>query len=271
MPDSFPSHDEELEEALDPEVTRRLWMLAVGETALGLGIAGALGARASQPASLPPGLYQPLTDHLGHALGSAGRFHPIPPDSPTDYVKPRTEPFKPLFFSPSEFEVVRRLTELMLGEGPEAGHSGRAGVVEEVAEWIDLRVASSPGTREAALALDSSYRALMVAYHGAGALHDLETFDPQKLCRDGLASLDDESRSRHQTNFLGIAERDQREILALVSDDRIEKKVDTPGAQFFEFFKSEVIRGFYTSQVGLKELDFKGNAFYARSPGCRSK
>jgi hypothetical protein len=31
------------------------------------------------------------------------------------------------------------------------------------------------------------------------------------------------------------------------------------------------VRGFYTSQVGLKELDSKGNAFYARSLGCDNK
>jgi hypothetical protein len=141
-------------------------------------------------------------------------------------------------------------------------------VVEEVADWIDLRVASSAGTREAALALDPSHRAVMVAYHGAGAVYDLETFDAQKLCRDGLAWLDDESRSRHDTEFLALAEKDQREVLARISDERLNKNPEAPGPRFFKLIKSEVIRGFYTSQVGLKELDFKGNAFYAQSPGC---
>lgn len=268
MPDPFTSHHEEPDEALDPEVTRRLWMLRVGETALGLGFAGAFGARASQPISLPPGLYQPLTDHLGHALESAGRFHPIPPGSPTDYVKPRTGPFEPLFFSPSEFAVVHRLTELILGEGPEAGDKGVASGVEEVAEWVDLRVASSAGIRKTALALPPSHRAVMVAYHGEGAIHDLEIFDAQKLCREGLTWLEDESRSRHDRNFLDIGEENQLQILSLISDERIDKKVETPGTRFFKLVKSEVIRGFYTSEAGLKELDFKGNAFYARSPGC---
>jgi hypothetical protein len=268
MPDPFTSHNEEPDEPLDPEFTRRLWMLRVGETALGLGFAGALGARASQSISLPPGLYQPLRDHLGHALESAGRFHPIPPGSATDYVTPTTGRFEPLFFSRSEFAVVRRLTELILGEGSEAGNNGPASVVEEVAEWIDLRVASSAATREAASALDPSYRAVMVAYHGAAAMHDLETLDAQKLCREGLAWLEHESRARHNSEFLDIAEKDQLDILVAVSDERIHPKVESPGTRFVKFIKSEVIRGFYTSEQGLKELDFKGNAFYARSPGC---
>jgi Gluconate 2-dehydrogenase subunit 3 len=269
MPDPFTSDDEEPDEALDPELTRRLWMLSVGETALGLAFAGALGASPTQSISLPPGLYLPLTDHLGHALDGAGRLHPIPPASPTDYVRPRTGAFEPLFFSPSEFAVVHRLTDLILGEEPEARNNGQATVVEEVAEWIDLRVASSAGTREAALALDPSHRAVMVAYHGAGAVHDLETSDLQKLCRDGLAWLEDESKLRHKTNFLGLGQKDQLEMLALISDQPVNKETEMSGTGFYKLIKSEVIRGFYTSQVGLKELDFKGNAFYARSPGCK--
>jgi hypothetical protein len=251
----------------DPELTRRLWILGVGETALGLGFAGVMGADASQPVSLPPGLYQPLTDHLGHALESAGRLHPIPPGSPTDYVKPRTGPYKPLFFSSEEFAVIRRWTELILGESG-AGKDDQASVVEEVAEWIDLRANSSAGTRAAAAALDPPHRAVMVSYDGAGTIHELETFDAQKVYRQGLAWLQEASRSRYQTDFLHIGEKDQLEILTAISDERINKDVQTPGTQLFQLIKAEVIRGFYTSQPGLKELDFKGNAFYARSPGC---
>jgi Gluconate 2-dehydrogenase subunit 3 len=252
----------------DPELTRRLWILGVGETALGLGLAGVMEARPSELVSLPPGLYQPVTDHLGHALESAGRFHPIPAGSQTDYVKPRTGSYEPLFFSPAEFAIVRHLTELILGERPGTGNEGHANVVEEVAEWIDLRVFSSAGTRAAAAALDQSHRAVMVAYQGPGTLRELETFDAQKVCRDGLAWLQHESKSRHNTEFLRIEGRAQLEILTVISDEGINKDTQTPGKRFFELIKAEVIRGFYTSQAGLKELDFKGNAFYARSPGC---
>jgi Gluconate 2-dehydrogenase subunit 3 len=252
----------------DPELTRRLWILGLGETALGLGLAELMGADANQPVSLPLGLYQPATDHLGHALERAGRFHPIPPGSPTDYVKPRIRSFEPLFFSPAEFTIVRRLTALILGESW-ARDDGEPSVVQEVAEWIDLRAFSSAGSRSAALALDELHRTVRVAYHGAAAVHELETFDAQKIYREGLTWLRDESRSRHKAEFLDIREKDQLEILAAISDERSNKKdVQTPGTRLFELLKSEIIRGFYTSQAGLKELNFKGNVFYARPPGC---
>ncbi|MFL6350480.1 MAG: gluconate 2-dehydrogenase subunit 3 family protein, partial [Bryobacteraceae bacterium] len=190
-----------------------------------------------------------------------------------DYVKPKAGPFEPRFFSPADFAVIRRLTELILGEGPGAGNNrpisdGPPNVVEEVAEWIDLRVFSSAGTRAAATALDQSHRAVMVAYHGAPTVRDLETFDAQTVCRDGLAWLQDESRSRHKSEFLSLGDRDQLEILTLISREGTNKDAQTSGARFFELIKAEVIRGFYTSQAGLKELNFQGNRFYARSPGC---
>jgi hypothetical protein len=60
---------------------------------------------------------------------------------------------------------------------------------------------------------------------------------------------------------------DPREQIALVHA-MSEGKTDTSEARFFGFLKTETIKGFYTSRAGLKELNYKGNAFYARSPGC---
>jgi Gluconate 2-dehydrogenase subunit 3 len=80
--------------------------------------------------------------------------------------------------------------------------------------------------------------------------------------------LEDESRARHRAEFLRLSADDQLQLLAIISDERIQKDAENAGTRFFKFLKSEVIRGYYTSQAGLKELDYKGNAFYARSPGC---
>jgi len=269
MSDAFTANEEEPGQAVNSDLTRRLWMLRVGETALGLGFAGTGAAGTSQPASLPPGLYQPQTAHLGHALESSGRFHPIPEDSPTDYVKPSTGPFEPLFFSASEFAVIRRLTELILGEGLDTAKNGPRDVVEEVAEWVDLRGFSSAGIRAAAAALDPSHRAVMVAYYGTGDIDELGSVDAQNVYREGLAWLEGQSRAHRATEFLALEEKDQLQILAPVAGEPADKEVETTGTRFFKLLKSEIVRGFYTSQAGLKELNFRGNSFYARSPGCK--
>jgi hypothetical protein len=69
--------------------------------------------------------------------------------------------------------------------------------------------------------------------------------------------------------LLGVEQ--QTAILHSISDEANPKQSENSGTRFFALLKAETIRGFYTSGVGLKELNFKGNAFYARSPGCDSK
>jgi len=243
--------------------TRRSWIVTISQAAVGLGIARNIPADSEEAPPLPPGVYAPSTDHLGHALMSAERFHPIPPGCPTDYLRPRNGPFTPLFFSGSEFQVVRRLTQLLLGEVSED-----AGVSQEVAEWIDLQVANGDGVRQAALHLDPLYRSLAVAFYGSAQVQRAENSDPAKICREGLAWIAEAAASRYSGEFLKFGPKQQIDLLDPISDAREDKHVENAGTRFFDLLKSEVVRGFYTSKAGLKELDFKGNAFYARSPGC---
>lgn len=193
-------------------MTRREWLLAIGEGAV---LAGFSGAEPAEP--LPPGLYGPSRDHLGHALMNR------------DLVVPLPARFQPRFFTEEQFAVVRRTLAAILGDGVARE------VIEEIARWVDLTVSEAAAVREAALKLSPAHRAVAVHYHGAGPMIELETADPQKVCRDGLAGADAQI---------------------------------TTGTPLFEFLKTKAIEGYYTSRAGLLELDYKGNAFYAVSPGC---
>jgi Gluconate 2-dehydrogenase subunit 3 len=265
-----PSHDEDaakLEgDPADSDVTRRDWFLKVGQTAVVIGLTDGLQAQQPGKPILPPGLYDPSSDHLAHALMSNTRFHPIPPGSPTDYVVPRSGPFVPQFFSVPDFSVVRRMVEIMLGETQEQGV-----LVEEIAAWIDLSVFSAAQIREANLRLSAPHRALAVAYYGESEVRSVETADLQKTSREGLEWLAGYVKGRYHSDFLSLNENDQLEILKAVSDERPDKHVENAGTRLFKLMKDEFIRGFYTSPAGLKELDYKGNAFYAQSPGCKKQ
>ena len=255
----------------DSDLSRRNWVMAIGQAAIGFRFSGRVHAETKDTTSLPPGLYMPSTDHLGHALMSSGRFHPIPPNCPIDYIRRRTEPFTALFLSASEFAVIRRLIQLLLGETPADGRNEDASLTQEVAEWVDLRLENARLIREAALHLDPLRRAAAVGYYGSARVNQLETSNPDKICREGLEWLSSEAQSRHSDQFLSLTEERQLAILNSISDERPDKQSENSGTRFFTFLKAEVIRGFYTSRSGLKELDFRGNAFYARSPGCTSK
>src|SRR5712692_3123031 len=98
------------------DLTRREWLLRLGETVALVGFSGVAGQAEAQAAALPvgselgalpPGLYEPSNDYLSHALAHDDQFHAIPPGSETDYVRPRHgAPFEPQFFSAPEFKIV---------------------------------------------------------------------------------------------------------------------------------------------------------------------
>jgi hypothetical protein len=217
-------------------------------------------------------LYEPSNDHLSHALAHDGQFHSIPPGSETDYVRPRRgAPFEPQFFSAPEFKIVRRMVELMLGEAGETSSTtsdekkAGASTVDEIAEWLDLTVSRAAAVREAARRLAPEHRVLAVHHYGAAAVEAVEKSDPQKICRDGLAWLGQNSKGR---NFLGSSEERQLQLLERIGDARPDTTQQSAGTRFSTLIKAGVIRGFYTSRAGLKELDNKRGLFYAESPGC---
>ncbi len=261
-------------------LSRREWLIDIGKAAALAGIAGPLQADflagpmapEAQPESLPPGLYYPESGHLGSALASDSRFHSIPPGCEVDFVRPRTGPYELQFFSRNEYTVVYRMTALMLGETastPEDnGKGSNESIVDEVAEWIDLRNYSFAGIREAAERLTPEQVALAKAYDGAPLLRRVRSSDPQKTYRSGLAWIAGESEGRHQRSFVGLTEEQQLAILDVISDAHNNKNSESDGTRFFRQIKSDIISGFYTSRTGLKELDNKANRFYSESPGC---
>jgi hypothetical protein len=245
----------------DSAVSRRSVLISIGQAAI---FSNSLGAAPKATTQLPPGVYLPSSEHLGHALMWSGRFRPIHPGCPTEYVVPQTGPYTPLFFSPRELEIIVRLTQLILGEPTNTSKT------QEVAAWVDVRVATAAGVREAASSLDPLHRDLAIAYFGSNRVNELENGNPEKTCREGLEWLSSAGKSRHSDRFLSLTEEQQVAILDSISDARPDKQNENAGTRLFAYLKTEVIRGYYTSNAGLKEVDFKGNGFYARSPGCSS-
>lgn len=272
------------ETRVSDRITRREWLAKAGMAALVAGLPTDLGAEKpdteSSSGALPPGLYLPSSEHLGHALASDEVFRTIPPGCETDYVQPVSGGFEPAFFSQSEFQAVSCIVALLLGLASEEGsrqgladqngspENDRENTVETVAQWIDLRMASAPGVRQAARALAPGHRVLAVHYYGQGAVERLESEEPDKACREGLAWLEHQSRQKYGAEFVRLTEPQQIGILESISGASKTVPGDRAGIQFFELIKAETIRGYYTSPRGLHELNCKGNSFYPQSPGC---
>lgn len=245
----------------DDEITRRQWILRLGEIAALAGISGLVPGTVfvdaqQEDANLPPGLYTPSADDLVHALSSAHRSHP-PVGSETDYAQPSASPFQPQFLSLDEYRVVTRAVEIVLG-----GVDPTA--LAQATQWIDLWLYSSQGVREMARHLNPLHRSLAVAYFGEKAVTDLERQDPAVVVRKGVAAWNAWSVEKHGNVFLDLGAADQTDVMKAIAS----LPPDSLLRESWEIIRSEAIRGYYTSAQGLKELDYKGNSYYPECPGC---
>jgi gluconate 2-dehydrogenase gamma chain len=144
--------------------------------------------------------------------------------------------YSPKFFTPTEYGTVERLTEMIIpsGGGPSDGGAGarEAGV----AEFIDFRVWSDPSV--------------------------------QYKFRFGLGWLNAHSERLHSRGFMGLEPDQQNEILRRLAYKKEFRDGEEDGRVFFGLMREYTVMGFYTSRVGLEELDYPGLKFYSESPSC---
>jgi gluconate 2-dehydrogenase gamma chain len=145
-------------------------------------------------------------------------------------VRPST--YTPRFFSADEYETVARLAEIIIpsDDGPGAREAG-------VSEFIDFMVSSDPGVQ---------YR-----------------------FRYGLTWLDAHAGRNHGGTFRALDAAQQDELLGrLAYKDRFRAGEDE-GRAFFKLMREYTLMGFYTSKVGLQQLDYPGlRSYYPSLPGC---
>lgn len=145
--------------------------------------------------------------------------------------------YQPRFFDAREYALIQRIFRVLLGDV-----SGET--IREIANWTDLTLSDSHAVRAAAQALTPAQRSLAVAYYGATSVQSLESDDPARVMREGLRSL-----------------------VGVETDSALAEALQE-GTPFYNLARRAAIDGYYTSREGLKDLDYKGNAFYAESPGC---
>jgi len=142
--------------------------------------------------------------------------------------------YRPQFFSAAEYAMVERLAEIII---PSDGTPGakEAGV----AEFIDFMVAS-----------------------------DVEA---QYGFRTGLTWLNAHSEHTAGRPFLELSAGQQMSLLEPLGFKDKARPGEEDGRRFFGMFREYTVTGFYTSEIGFKELDNPALKFYAESPECPHK
>jgi gluconate 2-dehydrogenase gamma chain len=139
--------------------------------------------------------------------------------------------YRPQFFTTAEYAMVERLAEIIIPSDVTPG-AKEAGV----AEFIDFMVAS-----------------------------DAEV---QYGFRMGLAWLNAHAEQADRKRFVELTPEQQTSLLEpLGFKDKAHPGEET-GRRFFRMMREYTVTGFYTSEIGYKELDNPALKFYAASPEC---
>ncbi|MGA2115942.1 MAG: gluconate 2-dehydrogenase subunit 3 family protein [Bryobacteraceae bacterium] len=136
--------------------------------------------------------------------------------------------YKPKILTAHEFATLERLTDLIL---PPEGASPGA-LAAGAAAWIDM------------LAAENAQLAMI--YTG------------------GLARLDDSMRARCGQDFVSAPVAEQTALLDLIAYRKNESDGFGADIRFFDWARRMTVDAFYTSKLGIKEIDYRGNTALAK-------
>ncbi|HEX6925211.1 MAG TPA: gluconate 2-dehydrogenase subunit 3 family protein [Longimicrobiaceae bacterium] len=156
---------------------------------------------------------------------------PAPAPAPTIPTPPEharaaaTRGQEPRFFTPHEMVTVAVLADMVIPADDRSGSATDAGVPE----FIDFMMTD---TRDENLPL---------------------------RMRGGLAWLDAESRRRYQRPFVELSEAERTAIVDDIAWPERARPEMSHGVTFFNLFRDMVASGFWSSEMGIKDLQYMGN------------
>jgi hypothetical protein len=143
-----------------------------------------------------------------------------------------TQPFVPKFFTATEFRLVRALADIIIPKDERSGSASDAGVPE----FMDFMMIDQPAR--------------------------------QVAMRGGLAWLDTECLERFDKPFLGCADAERTAVLDDIAWPATAKPEFAHGVAFFTSFRDLTAAGFWTTRMGIDDLQYIGNRSVARWNGC---
>lgn len=140
--------------------------------------------------------------------------------------------YAPKFFTAAEFRTVRILSDLVIPRDDRSGGATDAGVPE----FMDFIMTEYPSS--------------------------------QKWMREGLAWLDTESQRRAKKSFVSSTNAQRTAILDDIAFPRTVAAELKDGAAFFSRFRDLTSSGFWSSRIGVRDLQYIGNRPIAAWNGC---
>ena len=144
----------------------------------------------------------------------------------------RGQQYQPKVFTPAEWRTVRILVDLVIPRDARSGSATDA----KVPEFMDVFME----TRE-----------------------NMRTW-----MRTGLTWLDDESKKRFTKAFADCDAAQRTAVLDDIAWPRRARPEMQPGVRFFNNFRNFTASGFWSSKIGIDDLQYMGNRPVSRWDGC---
>jgi gluconate 2-dehydrogenase gamma chain len=141
-------------------------------------------------------------------------------------------PFAPKFFTAAELRTVHVLADMIIPRDERSGNASDAGVPE----FMDFMMIDRPNN--------------------------------QKWMRPGLAWIDAQSNTRFGKPFADAAQSQREAILNDIAWPARAPASMADGVSFFNRFRDLTSSGFWSSQMGVKDLKYEGNLFATDWNGC---
>ena len=150
----------------------------------------------------------------------------------TQTARAAATPFVPKFFTATEFRFIRVLADIVIPKDERSGSASDAGVPE----FMDFMMIEQPAR--------------------------------QVAMRGGLAWLDRECQIRFDKVFLDCSETERSAVLDDIAWPAKAKPELAHGVAFFTSFRDLTAAGFWTTRMGIDDLQYMGNRSVARWNGC---
>jgi gluconate 2-dehydrogenase gamma chain len=147
-------------------------------------------------------------------------------------------PFKPKFFTAHEWATVKVLVDLIIPKDERSGSATDAGVPE----FMDFMLAEQTEMRA-------------------------EQTERRVAMRGGLHWLDTQCRARFEKPFVECAPAQQTMLLDDIAWPSKAPKNLSQGVAFFNSFRDFTASGFWSSKIGVQDLQYIGNVAY-QWDGC---
>jgi Gluconate 2-dehydrogenase subunit 3 len=149
--------------------------------------------------------------------------------------------FAPQFFNPHEWATVRLLVDILIPRDERSGSATDAGVPE----FMDYMLRDPLATQR-------------------------ELEERQTAMRGGLAWLDLECQDRVDKTFLDCSEADRKAVLDDIAyPEKAKKRPElSQGVAFFSNLRDFTASGFWSSKMGVEDLQYIGNTYVAEWKGC---